>query len=77
MVSVTDGWAVGDSGAMLHWDGTSWQNVPSPAPYSLFSVAMVSETDGWSVGSSGAILHYTAVQTPPESHIYLPLVVRN
>jgi hypothetical protein len=41
---------------VLHWDGSSWTQVPSPSPgvqYDdvLKSVAMVSAGDGWAVGS--------------------------
>jgi hypothetical protein len=58
MVSSNDGWAVGDSGIIIRWDGTSWNNVTSPAMKHLFSVNMVNSTDGWAVGSDGCIIHW-------------------
>jgi len=58
MVSATDGWAVGSEGAIIRWDGTSWNNVTSPAMKHLFSVNMVNSTDGWAVGSDGCIIHW-------------------
>jgi photosystem II stability/assembly factor-like uncharacterized protein len=60
MVSPTDGWAVGmgNHGIILHWDGNSWVEVPSPADWSLQSVAIASTTDGWIVGDQGNILRW-------------------
>lgn len=58
MVSGTDGWAVGDAGAIIHWNGTSWQAAASPTTNDLTAVHMVSATDGWAVGSYGTILHW-------------------
>lgn len=66
-VSPTDAWAVGYSGVGIasggifppralieHWDGTSWQRVPSPNPCdgisALYRVAAVSSNDVWAVG---------------------------
>jgi photosystem II stability/assembly factor-like uncharacterized protein len=72
--SPTDGWAVGDSGALLHYTGGQWQAVSDPA--SLFfpdSVAMDSPTGGWAVGTY-TILHYTggrwqAVSDPTDANL--------
>jgi len=60
MVSASDGWAVGDSGTIIRWNGTGWNNVSSPIPVGkhLFSVDMVSSTEGWAVGSDGCIIHW-------------------
>ena len=52
-----DGWAAGWSRntgkiIILHWDGTSWTQVPGPAPDNgvLFGVSADSATDAWAVG---------------------------
>ena len=61
MLSLTDGWAVGSEGTILHYDGTSWSEVSSPTSNDLYSVSMVSPTDGWTVGGTleqSTILHY-------------------
>ena len=60
MVSPTDGWAVGYTGApdvmprSMHWNGTSWSVVPMPDVNAylvrLHDVAAVSATDVWAVG---------------------------
>jgi len=64
-LSASDAWAVGfftpspTSGAqkplVLHWDGTRWTQVPSPAPgdtlvTELTGVDAISATDAWAVG---------------------------
>jgi hypothetical protein len=62
MVSTGDGWAVGSytfnnirRTLTLHWDGTSWTQVPSPGGGSgdnfLYGSAATGPTDVWAVGS--------------------------
>ena len=58
MLSPSDGWAVGYSGSILHYDGKQWKQVQSPTRVDLHSVAMPSPQEGWAVGDSGTILHY-------------------
>jgi photosystem II stability/assembly factor-like uncharacterized protein len=67
MVSVNEGWAVGDGGAIVHYLNGVWQAVDSPTNLTLRSVAMASTSEGWAVGgdynypdSLRVILHYTA-----------------
>ncbi len=58
--SATDAWAVGKARPRetlaLHWNGTSWVQVPTPAPVGfgsfLSGVTDISPTDAWAVGSS-------------------------
>ena len=59
MVSATDGWAVGDGGAILHYTGGSWNMATSPTTNTLNDLDMVTATEGWAVGSSGTILRCT------------------
>jgi hypothetical protein len=59
MVSATDGWAVGENGTVLRYDGTSWSPVninPQPSNETLVDVHMLSATDGYigGWGESGA-----------------------
>jgi hypothetical protein len=55
--SAADAWAVGNSsgdpqqGVILHWDGQSLSQMPSPAPGQLLGVSADSPTDAWAVGS--------------------------
>jgi hypothetical protein len=70
-VAATSGrnaWAVGSYGSgpstrvlIEHWNGTTWQQVPSPdnaGTSSLYGVAATSATNPWAVGqtSTGKIL---------------------
>ena len=54
--SAADTWAVGSTGTgtlILHWDGSHWTRVPSPAPggsAELFAVAASSASNIWAVG---------------------------
>jgi hypothetical protein len=58
--SATDAWAVGETRTQkplaLHWNGTSWAQVPTPAPGAfgsfLSGVTEISPTNVWAVGSS-------------------------
>ena len=64
--SATNAWAVGGSVSgpseisktlILHWNGKTWKQVPSPNPSSdgidLFAVAATSTRDSWAVGGYG------------------------
>jgi hypothetical protein len=63
--SARNAWAVGDStncgcgpgiSLILHWNGTTWKQVPSPTPgggTDLRGVAATSATNAWAVGYSG------------------------
>lgn len=59
-----DGWAVGDNGVRVHWDGRQWSVVLPPASMNktLRAVSMLSPSDGWAAGYSGTILHYDGAQ---------------
>ena len=56
-----DGWAVGDNGTIMKYDGTTWsiyQTAPI-VPNNLTSVYTISPIDGWAVGTNGTILRLT------------------
>ena len=59
MVSPTNGWAVGNAGTIIRWNGTSWSNyAPSPTNEVLNSIFMISSTNGWAVGNTGTIIRW-------------------
>jgi len=59
LISPDNGWAVGEAGTIIHWDGASWTTLASPPTTStLRAVQMLSPTEGWAVGDGGTILHY-------------------
>jgi len=56
MLSSSDGWAVGEGGAIIRWNGSSWNSVASPVatPNDLLGVWLASSADGWAVGKASA-----------------------
>jgi uncharacterized repeat protein (TIGR01451 family) len=58
MVDANNGWAVGAGGAIYHYEGSTWEPVPSPTGSSLNAVDMLPDGTGWAVGNHGTILHY-------------------
>jgi eukaryotic-like serine/threonine-protein kinase len=64
--SATNAWAVGGTNSgqslILHWNGTSWRQVPSPGTSaSLGGVTAISAGNAWAVGSAAGktlILHW-------------------
>jgi hypothetical protein len=58
MVDAPDGWIVGDDGVILRWNGTDWNQVPSPTDADLRGVYMLNSTDGWAVGIDGVTIHW-------------------
>jgi hypothetical protein len=58
--SVTsDIWAVGEAGAIVHYDGTAWSELTSsPTSAGLRGVWGTAANDVWAVGDSGVILHF-------------------
>jgi len=50
MLGQNDGWAVGDYGTIIHWDGNTWQSIASPTIYHLGDIFMITPDDGWAVG---------------------------
>jgi photosystem II stability/assembly factor-like uncharacterized protein len=54
----SNAWAVGDDGAILHYETDHWTAYPSPTTQNLYDVYMINATDGWAVGLN-VLLHYT------------------
>jgi hypothetical protein len=54
-LSETDAWAAGEAGTIMHWDGQSWQPVPTPTLADLRAIDMLSPTEGWAAGSGVAL----------------------
>jgi hypothetical protein len=62
MVSSNFGWAVGENGTVLKYDGVSWQLVDISTTQTLVDVYMLSATNGyiiaWGVSAGADIYHY-------------------
>ncbi len=56
--SENDGWAVGEAGTILRYNGISWNSFSSPTVEDLNGLSMVSPTDAWAVGASGKIIRW-------------------
>lgn len=56
--SATVGFAVGDSGTILQYNGTNWVANTSPTTRNLTGVYTVSASEAWAVGSNGTILKW-------------------
>lgn len=52
------GFAVGQSGVILSYNGSTWTAVASPTSNTLFGVYVVSASEAWAVGASGDILKW-------------------
>jgi len=51
------GWAVGEGGIILRYDGRSWVPEDSPTGNTLNAIDMVSADEGWAVGENRTVLH--------------------
>lgn len=75
MLDASDGWAVGQGGTILHWNGVAWETIESPTGSWLASVHMVDADDGWAVGDGGVIIHWNGtawseVASPTSETLY-------
>jgi len=75
MSSATDGWAVGAEGAIMHWDGNTWNATTQAPTFMLNFVTMRSATDGWAVGEDGFIMHWdgntwSALDSPTQQGLF-------
>lgn len=52
-------WAVGESGRIAQWNGTSWSSPASPSAGPLSAVWGSGASDVWAVGVAGTVLHYS------------------
>jgi len=67
MLSKDEGWAVGYSGAIIHYHNRQWQSVKSVNNADLNSITSLPDGEVWAVGKAsegqGTILHLTASGT--------------
>lgn len=61
LVNKKTGWACGNNGQVLKWDGETWSKVDTGLAKNenLMAVAFADENEGWVMGTHGVILHYT------------------
>ena len=51
-------WAVGQDGAILYWDGSTWLEFERPVTKNLLAVDALSTDFAWAVGETGTILRW-------------------
>ncbi len=54
----TLGFAVGNGGIILQYNGTTWAAVSSPTTQNLFGVYIISSSEAWAVGAAGTIIKW-------------------
>ncbi len=64
VVASGDVWAVGQSGAIIHFDGSRWSKLAPSTSQDLRVVQMISATEGYSAGDRGVLLHLTTPANP-------------
>jgi len=73
--SATSGWAVGNKGKILHYDGQRWETVPGVTNQILHGVCFLDPDHGWAVGDQGTILKYeNGTWSPMNSNTTLGLM---
>jgi hypothetical protein len=70
--SASDVWAVGAGGAIIHWDGQSWRQIPSGIQTGFDSVWSASASDAWAVGDDAAVLHWDGSTWSPAAGVPTP-----
>ncbi len=58
MVEAEEGWAVGDGGVIVYYNGINWNIFASPTTRDLYDVSMTTSTEGFAVGSNGTIIEW-------------------
>lgn len=84
LVSKKLGWACGNNGVVLKYDGDTWSKVNTGGLASnenLNAVAFADDTEGWFVGTHGVLLHYlngnwSLDSSPTEQTLYSIAVPR-
>lgn len=57
-ISASDVWAVGNSGAAVHYDGKSWTHVQTGTSQDLFDVWARNANDVWATAGAGTMLRW-------------------
>jgi hypothetical protein len=57
MEDVRHGWAVGENGIILKYNGVAWSIQDSVTPNTLYSVFFTDTSYGWAAGEHGTILY--------------------
>lgn len=58
-IDAANGWAAGDNGKILFYNGTAWTEQLSPVSRKLNSIVFLDDNIGWAVGEGGTVLSTT------------------
>lgn len=58
MINPSNGFACGEMGTVLHYNGFLWEIQPTGFWGNLYDIIMFSWDDAWAVGEEGTVLHY-------------------
>jgi hypothetical protein len=58
LFNATLGYAVGENGAIIKWNGTNWATSSSPQSTALYNVNIFNKTFGLAVGASGKVIKW-------------------
>jgi hypothetical protein len=64
--SASDVWAAGLYGTVVHYDGTTWRQVPSGTTVNLTGLWGRSASQMWAVGDKGTILYWDGTRFAPQ-----------
>ena len=67
--SASLGWAVGNLGEIIKWNGTAWAIETSPVTKGLRAVTVTATDNAWTVGDVGTIVRYTGAFLPSGTFI--------
>ena len=62
LYDLSTGWAVGEAGTTMRWDGSAWTVVPSPTLENLYAVHVGGSNDVWAVGANGTLIHWNGTR---------------
>ncbi len=66
------GFAVGDGGQILKYDGTNWSKETSPTSRDLFAVKVVSSSEAWAAGDRGTVIRWNGTSWSTVSGTGIP-----
>lgn len=74
-------WAVGEGGVVLHYDGIGWSRAPQVTDVNLNAVFGIANDDIWAAGETGVVIHFdgttwSEVSTAPDSDAVVPPIRR-
>ncbi len=61
-VTEDNGWAVGQGGTVIHYDGAAWSTVDIGTTKDLYSIHFADASNGWISGKGGVVYYYNGTE---------------